>query len=184
MMRLQTALTAVLLAGCTDRDADSASADGDATECGDIDGSGTDTGDIPNILGNWNTTFGLQIDDENCSIPGLKPDDMGWINGASVDIDGTPPSNLYAEFAGEDGERFYGLISSHGGVVFSGIHNEIADNQAEYELHVSFGGLLYYNDLLGINEIKGHAYMGVDSNNDGFLDCGLQGDFTAKKAGG
>ncbi|MDG1478016.1 MAG: hypothetical protein P8R54_00430 [Myxococcota bacterium] len=181
MMRIQMYLSAALLIGCSGR-GDSA-AEEDAAECGDIDGSGTDTGDIPNILGNWNTTFGLQIDYENCSIPGLKPDDMGWINGASLDIAGTPPSSMYAEFAGEEGEKFYGLISSHGGVVFSGIHNEFDDNQTEHELHVSFGGLLYYNDLLGINEIKGHAYMGLDSNDDGYLDCGLQGEFTAKKAG-
>ena len=183
-MRVELILLTGLLLGCTDRGADS-EGDGVADgECGDIDGDGTDTGDIPNILGNWNTTFGLNIDDENCSISGLKPDDMSWINGASMDIDGTPPANMYAEFAGEDGEKFYGLVSSHGGVVFSGIHREFDSNQTEHELHVSFGGLLYYNDLLGINEIKGHAYMGVDSNNDGFLDCGLQGDFVAKKAGG
>ena len=115
-MRISMILLAVLAVGCTDKSADSADGDEDAGECGDIDGSGSDTGDIPNILGNWNTTFGLQIDDENCSIPGLKPDDMSWINGASMDIDGTPPSNMVAEFAGEDGERFYGLISSHGGL--------------------------------------------------------------------
>ena len=171
-----------LLAGCTDKSADSAQ-DEESEDCGDIDGAGTDTGDIPNILGNWNTTFGMQDEYENCNIAGLKPDDMNWINGASLDVDGTPPGNMYAEFAGEEGEKFYGIISSHGGVVFSGIHYEFDDNQTEHELHVSFGGLLYYNDLLGLSEIKGHAYMGLDSNGDGFLDCGIQGDFTAKKAG-
>ncbi|MFT5684875.1 MAG: hypothetical protein ACI8RZ_005820, partial [Myxococcota bacterium] len=68
-MRIQMFLSAALLAGCTDKNEDSAGTT-DGAECGDIDGSGTDTGDIPNILGNWNTTFGLQIDYENCSIPG------------------------------------------------------------------------------------------------------------------
>ena len=175
-------LVGLMVSACSGR-SDSGDEGESAEECGDIDGSGTDTGNIPNILGNWNTTFGLQDEDENCSIPGLKPDDMSWINGASVDIDGTPPANMVAEFAGEDGERFYGLISSHGGVVFSGIYTAFADDQEAYDLHVSFGGLLYYNELLGISEIKGHAYMGIDSNDDGSLDCGLQGNFTAKKAG-
>ncbi len=150
-----------------------------AEECGDLDGvSGTDTGNLPNILGNWTTIFANQLDYENCGITGLKPSDMHWIDGAALEIDGTPPGAMVSEFASVPEERFYGIVSTYGGVVFSGIHYE-----NDYELHVSFGGLLFYNDLLGRDEIKGHAYLGLDSNDDGYLDCGLQGDFTAYKSG-
>jgi len=166
----------VMLAGCSGDGTDSSAQD--TTECGDLDGAGTDTGDLPNILGNWTSVFANQIDFETCGITGLKPEDMDWINGAAFSIKGTPPSGLYAEFTRTDGERYYGIESSHGGVVFSGLHEEQG-----YEMHVSFGGLLFYNDLTGRTEVRGHAYMGVDSTGDGVIDCGLQGDFTAYKSG-
>lgn len=170
------ALVATLAAGCSGgADTSSASADG---ECGDLDGGGTDTGDLPNILGNWTSTFANQIDFETCGITGLKPEDMNWIDGGAFSIDGTPPSGLYAEFTQEEGERFYGIESSHGGVVFSGIHVEQG-----YELHVSFGGLLFSSGLTGNTEIRGHAFMGIDRDGDGAIDCGLQGDYTAFKSG-
>jgi hypothetical protein len=164
------------LLGCSGDGADSSVSD--STECGDLDGSGSDTGDLPNILGNWTSTFGNQLDFETCGITGLKPSDMDWIDGSAFSIDGTPPSGLYAEFTRTEGERFYGIESSHGGVVFSGIHTEQG-----YDMHVSFGGLLFSNELTGRTEVRGHAYMGVDSTGDGVIDCGLQGDFTAFKSG-
>lgn len=175
-MRRWTLALAVALAGCSGgADTSSSSSDG---ECGDLDGDGTDTGNLPNILGNWTSTFANQIDFETCGIAGLKPEDMDWIDGGAFSIDGTPPSGLYAEFTREEGERFYGIESSHGGVVFSGVHYE-----GEHELHVSFGGLLFSSGLTGGTEIRGHAYMGLDRDDDGSLDCGIQGDFTAFKSG-
>lgn len=169
-------LVLTLSAGCSSGTDSSQPAADDA--CGDLDGGGTDTGDLPNILGNWTSTFANQLDWETCGITGLKPSDMDWINGSAFSIGGTPPGNLYAVFTRAEDERFYGIESSHGGVVFSGIHIE-----QDYALHVSFGGLLFTNDQTGRTEIRGHAYMGVDSVGDGALNCGLQGDFTAYKSG-
>lgn len=170
------ALLCVLTIGCSGNK-DSAMPTTEST-CGDLDGAGTDTGNLPNILGNWTSTFANQIEWETCGIAGLKPDDMDWINGAAFSIDGTPPAGLYATFTRTEGERFYGIESSHGGVVFSGIHIEQG-----YEMHVSFGGLLFDNVQTGRVELRGHAYMGVDSLGDGDITCGLQGDFTAYKSG-
>ena len=35
---------------------------------------------------------------------------------------------------------------------------------------------------LSITELEGHAYMGIDVNGDGSIDCGIMGDFNAKKS--
>ena len=175
---LGAALLLLALVGC--KGGEDSSTGGSGDECGDLDGAdGTDTGNLPNILGNWTTTFANQIDFETCGITGLKPEDMDWLNGSALEVDGTPPDRLYAEFTRLPEERFYGLESSHGGVVFSGIHEEQG-----YQMSVSFGGLLYDNVQLGRIEIRGHAYLGVDLTGDGALDCGLQGDFTMYKSGG
>jgi hypothetical protein len=40
---------------------------------------------------------------------------------------------------------------------------------------------LFNNTQLNITEIEGGAYIGVDQNGDGNIDCGLNGDFNAKK---
>ena len=169
-----------LLVACAGAEIEDDDDDGSSSgsECGDLDGPGTETGDLPNILGTWTTTFGSQTNYDTCDIEGMKQSDMGWINGAAMEIDGRPPDQLFVTFSDDEEELFWGLESTHGGVVFSGIHE-----MKGYELHVSFGGLLYYNDLLGRDEIKGHGFMGIDVTEDGWIDCGLQGDFSAKKSG-
>ena len=68
-------------ASCGKGDDDSSN-DGSATagmtaeECGDIDGNGGDSGDVPNILGAWNASFASIVYDGGCSVPGLGADDM------------------------------------------------------------------------------------------------------------
>lgn len=147
--------------------------------CGDLDGPGGDTGDIPDILGSWTTSFGRQSFFENCSITGLKQEDLGWIDGAVMRIKGQVPDNIAAEFDSEDSERFYGLENAAGGVVFTGSHE-----QDGYTMTVSFGGLLYTNAYQGDRaRIDGFGFLGVDSLGDGAVDCWLQGEFTAIKSG-
>ena len=140
-------------------------------ECGDLDGIGTDTGDLPNILGDWTVTVGKWYFQESC---GLSDDELkDWINGA-MEVKGRVPDSLYALF-GDDEERFYGLESGHGGVVFSGIHTS-----DEYgELNVSFGGHLYNDVYRDKVVIEGFAFIGIDTTGDGEIDCPARGDFEA-----
>ncbi len=50
--------------------------------CGDVDGPGGDTGDVPNVLGKWTVTFASNLyDDGACDVEGLEQDDWTWING-------------------------------------------------------------------------------------------------------
>jgi hypothetical protein len=170
-------LLLALLAGCRGLGGDSA-AGGDDAACGDIDGEGTDTGDLPNVLGNWTTTFGLQLFHDGCGVTGLNQDEMTWINGAAMEIDGRAPDQLYAKFTRDEDERFWAAMNSQGGIAFAGTHE-----MGGHVLHVAFGGLLYENSYLGRDEIQGHASMGVDSIGDGEIDCFIQGDFVAKKSG-
>jgi len=143
-------------------------------ECGDLDGIGTDTGNLPNIIGSWTVTVGKWYFKEDC---GLSDDELtGWINGA-MDVKGRVPDSLYAQFD-DEGERFHGIESGHGGVVFSGIHNS-----DEYgELSVALGGLLYTDVYRDKIVIEGFAFIGIDSTGDGEIDCPARGDFEAFKS--
>ena len=76
---------AVLLAlGC------SGGQDSGDEECfsGDIDGIGTDTGNIPQLYGNWTTTFGSRSFHDECNIEGLDRPDFDWLNGGAMEIGG------------------------------------------------------------------------------------------------
>ncbi len=162
--------------GCSGLGGDEDSAE-DEGNCGDLDGDGTDSGDLPNILGTWTTTFGSETWYDECDITGLGRSDMTWINGAAMTIDGRPPDDLFVEFRDEE-EQYWGLENTRGGVVFTGIHEDEG-----YELNVSFGGLLYHNAYLERDEIAGHGFIGIDVIGDGFIDCGITGNFSARKSG-
>jgi hypothetical protein len=150
----------------------------DLSVCGDLDGDGTDTGNLPDIRGDWTSSFGTGIFQEDCGIGGMKQDDMDWINGGALLIEGRVPDRMIATFQGEDGEEFWGVMNDYGGVVFTGIHMHQG-----YEMHVSFGGQLYESVDLGRTRLEGIAYLGVDSSGDGNLDCHLSGDFVGNKSG-
>ena len=142
---------------------------------GDIDGIGSDTGNLPALFGGWNTTFGTRSFYDDCEIEGLNRSDLGWINGGALEIGGRV-DNIEASFASAPEAEIFGMLSQFGGVTFAGTYNFRGN-----ELHISMGGLLFDNLQLGISEIEGHAFLGVDQNGDGGIDCGLNGDFNAKK---
>ena len=169
-MRAVVALS-VLCAACNGGD----SSDG---SCGDLDGPGTDSGDIPGIRGSWGSSFGTGIFEQDCDIGGMKQDDMDWINGGSFKVEGRVPELMLAEFEGEDGEEFWGVMNDHGGVIFTGIHHHEG-----YAMDVSFGGLLYHSHDLDRTRIEGFVWMGVDKSGDGYIDCHLSGDFIGNQSG-
>lgn len=150
----------------------------DADSCGDVDGEGGDSGDVPNIYGKWTVSFGHHLyDDNDCNLENLSQSDMKWFN-SNMEIDGRPP-DVYAYFDDDDEERFYGQINSSGGVVFTGMRE-----QAGHNLYLSVGGLLYEVPQVDRDEIRGFGYVGVDiDGEDAVIDCWLQGDFVAKKSG-
>ena len=150
-----------------------------SSDCGDLDGpDGTDTGNIPDLMGSWTTVFATEWFDESCGISDLDQGTEGWISGGAMRIEGRAPDGLWATFTAEEDEVFWGLESSHGGVVFSGIHGHSGGT-----MHVAFGGLAYYDIYRDKAVIEGFAYMGMDTNEDGEIDCDARGNFTAYKSG-
>jgi len=158
---------------------DTADSSGTSAECGDLDGpDGTDTGNLPDLLGSWTTVFATEWFEETCGIADLDQGTEGWISGGALHVEGRVPHELWATFTAEEDEVFWGLESSHGGVVFSGIHEHSGGT-----MHVAFGGLAYFDIYRDKNVIEGLAYMGMDTNDDGEIDCDARGNFTAYKSG-
>jgi hypothetical protein len=152
---------------------------GSADECGDVDGAGGDTGDVPNILGSWSASFATQVfNDSGCSVPGLAASDMQAFLDGAMRIDGRVPDRLFVTFNNAE-ERYFGIENNQGGVVFTG--NKTFGG---HELYVSLGGLLYTQGQLDRDEIRGYGYIGVDLDGaDNSIDCWLQGDFLAIRSG-
>ena len=147
-----------------------------AEDCftGDIDGLGTDTGNIPQLFGSWTTTFGSRSFYDECGIEGLSRSDFDWINGGAMEIGGRL-DHVTVTMASAPDADFVATMSAYGAVTISGRYTFHGQ-----ELHVAMGGLLFENRQLSLTELDGHAYMGVDSNQDGYVDCGIMGDFNAK----
>lgn len=173
-----TLLLPLVACGKGDADGDSAPA-ADAASCGDLDGEGGDTGDLPNLLGGWTTQFGAnRYDDGSCSVSGLSAAELGEVLGGVLKIDGRVPDALYATLNNDD-LRYYGLLNTSGGVVFTG-----TTEKAGHTLYVSFGGLLYRQPQTDRDEMRGFAYIGVDLDGaDTVIDCWLQGDWRATRSG-
>ena len=143
---------------------------------GDIDGLGTDTGNLPGLYGNWTTTFGSRSFYEDCGLEGLNHDAFSWVNGGVMNIGGRLDAPTVT-FAGLPDAELTATMSQYGASTISG--RAMFRGQ---ELHIAIGGLLFENPLLNIIELEGHAYMGVDSNDDGYVDCGIMGDFNGKQS--
>ncbi len=179
-------MAALLLcaSGCGKGDGDSSNEEGaspgpSVDECGDVDGSGGDSGDVPNILGAWNASFAtLVYSDGGCSVPGLAADDMRTLLDGVMYIEGRVPDRIYASFNREE-ERYFGIENAQGGVVFTG-----SKTFSGHELYISIGGLLYTQGQVDRDEIRGYGYIGVDLDGaDTSIDCWLQGDFVALRSG-
>ena len=151
-----------------------------ANECafdGDLDGLGADTGDLPSLYGAWTTTFGSRSYYDECEIEGLSRNSFDWINGGAMQIGGRV-DDVTATLASAPDADLHVVMSNQGGVTIAGRYTFRGQ-----ELHIAIGGLLFENAQLGITEIEGHGYMGIDTNGDGSIDCGIMGDFNAKSSG-
>ncbi|MCB9795490.1 MAG: hypothetical protein H6741_22520 [Alphaproteobacteria bacterium] len=169
-------LSLTLLVSCGDRDTGDTNTADDV--CGDIDGEGTDTGDVPNILGNWTADFGWNMFQSDCGIEGFNAGSDTFLDG-SMEVRGRVPNSLYVVFdAVGDEERFFGLVSNGGGVSFSGVHE---DNLGT--MHVAFGGLAYFDTYRNRTFIDGFGFIGLDLDSDGTIDCSGRGEWRASKSG-
>jgi len=168
-----TALVVFLALGCGGAD----TADGDTAACGDLDGPGTDTGNLPGVLGRWTATFGTNNFTESCGLSDFDNQSEDWLNGA-MEIKGRVPDALYAIFDNED-EQFYGLQAINGGIVISGTH----EDEDHGTMWTSLGGLVYQDAYRDRTVIEGFGFIGLDTLGDGEIDCYARGDFEAFKSG-
>jgi hypothetical protein len=162
-----------MLFACNGGNKDSAA---DCTFDGDLDGLGADTGNLPSVYGAWTTTFGSRSYYDECEIEGLNRNAFDWINGGAMEIGGRV-DNVRATLASATDADLHVVMSNQGGVTISGTYTFRGQ-----ELHIALGGLLFENAQLGVSEIEGHGYMGIDTNGDGSIDCGIMGDFNAKSS--
>lgn len=162
---------ALLLSGCGGgHDESGGSTDG----CGDVDGSGTDTGNIPDLAGSWSTQFYYDENNDSCS--GISADTETWIG--AMQVQGSVPS-LAMYFGTERGDEvFYGMVDHNGGVTFSGTHAHPAGTE-----HAQFGGLAYHDQYLDKDVIDGSVFIGLDGDGDGTIDCTVKGAWVARKSG-
>ena len=164
-----------LLAGCGHGgDESGATAD---NACGDVDGDGTDTGNVPDLAGSWTTSFAQAFYDDNCSAENLSQTSETWIG--AMQVQGSVPS-LAMEFgvSGSSDERFYGMVDRNGGVTFAGQHAHPAGT-----MYAQFGGLVYHDQYLDHDVIDGSAFLGLDTDGDGVIDCAAKGSWVAIKSG-
>ncbi len=172
-MTLRTMLLG-LLVGCTGAGGETGA---DPAECGDPDGFGTDTGDVPNVLGNWTSSFAANFYDDDCTASGFDENSETWIG--SFELDGRAPDALYMSFNSAD-ERYWGAMDQNGGITLSGQHVHVAGT-----IYAQFGGLVYH-DTVGDSDrhvIDGAAFLGLDVDADGAIDCRAKGSWKATKSG-
>ncbi|MFZ5481551.1 MAG: hypothetical protein ACOZNI_32615 [Myxococcota bacterium] len=149
-------------------------------ECGDPDGPGGDTGDIPDVFGTWTSTWASAWYEDNCTAEGLDQGSEDWIGAFS--IRGTAPDALYVYFGPESDpvtDRFFGAMDTYGGFTMSGRYDHNAG-----QMYVQFGGLVYPDpNLSGRATIRGSGFLGLDPDGDGDVDCYANGSWTALKSG-
>ena len=163
----------LILGGCNKGGSDETGLD---ALCGDIDGDGGDTGNVPGILGQWTGQFALNLFDENCNDIGKS--NVAYLTGP-LEISGYVPDGLRLDFGGDKDRRLRGALSTTGGAGFAG---QIEQSQGIF--NVSLGGLLYEDTGMGGRAVlNGAVYVGVDINSDGQIDCDLRGDWIGFKSG-
>ena len=146
-----------------------------ADPCGDPDGDGGDTGDVPNLLGNWTATIGQVVFDGTCQGTDVSRDTLDFLK-QPIMLEGSP-TNLRLTFADDSNLVLRGTASPTGAIAASGIITA-----AGADLHTAVGGMVYY-DASDRVRWEGGAFVGVDLNADGIFDCDYRFDWAARKSG-
>lgn len=145
--------------------------------CGDVDGDGTDTGDVPNVLGTWSASAAATWFEESCGAGGLDTSSLSFIDGP-IEIEGYVPDGLRLIPDGDRDNKLYGMESPHGGLVYTGVRDS-----AWGTMHVAVSGLAYADPRLDRAVWDGSVFVGVDVDDDGSIDCDVIADFRALKSG-
>lgn len=148
-----------------------------AAACGDPDGSGGDTGDLPSFTGTWNTALANEYWDDNCTAADFDQNsEQYWTT--SMEVSGSAPDGLKSEMGGNPDELFLGKVDRYGGFTMSGRHDHGAG-----DLYAQFGGLTYRDESLGFDAIRGSAFFGLDVEPpDGSIDCYARASWHAYKS--
>lgn len=167
-------LSTLLLASlaCMGGNDDTADTEPPAVPCTEMD---PPEGEYLNLMGDWTGDFATEYFHESCG--DLTKQDFNFMEGA-VEIDGYVPDGIKIIFQGNRDERLRGTIHPNGGVVFAGQRPS-----TNGELHIAMGGLAYDDERIGHRVIQGYAYIGVDTDEDGTIDCEARGDWKAIKSG-
>jgi len=152
-------------------------------ECGDPDGSGTDTGNIPNVAGSWTSSFAAAYWDDNCTAADFDESSEQWIG--SFKIEGAYP-NYRAAFNNLPDNAFEVAVDARGGLTMTG---EVVHEAGT--LYANFAGLVY-TDISDRDGIDGSAFLGLDvpvvGDVDGVvgdqtIDCYARASWSANKSG-
>ena len=144
--------------------------------CGDVDGLGGDTGDVPDVLGAWTTTFGANVYHQTCSIPGLEQSAITWFGGP-MEMTGWVPDGLRLAKT-DDADDLRGLVAPTGGLSTSGSRETTWGTAYQ-----SIGGLVLWDKSLDRPVWNGAVYIGFDEDGDGTIDCDVRADWRAIKSG-
>ena len=149
---------------------------GAGSSCGDVDGSGGDTGNVPDVLGLWTTTLGAEYWNDGCNVPNFDlATESDWIG--AFEVKGAAPASLYAHFNDEPDERMEAAVDARGGFTMSGLHQHEAG-----PLYVNFSGLVYV-DNTGRTNIDGNAFLGFELSGDDIIDCYARTSWSPAKSG-
>jgi hypothetical protein len=168
-------VTVVLLWACTGEE-DSGDTSSSADVCGDLDGNGGDTGNIPNVLGSWTTSLAAAYWVDNCTVSDFdETSEQDWIG--AFTIKGSIPYSMSASFNNNPDENFSAAMDVRGGFTMTGTHAHDAGT-----LYANFSGLVY-TGLDGRDNIDGNAFLGLDVDADTVIDCYALSSWSANKSG-
>lgn len=163
-------VTALLTAAVACKGDDTEPADSGADNCGDT------SGEYPPVVGDWAGQFALEYYSDDCDVAGLEQSEMTWLTSA-YDIGGYAPEGLRLEIAGEDFE-LSGTVGKNGVLGFVGTRDSPYGTMT-----VTLTGFTYEDTRMGRWVWKGSAFVGVDKDDDGSIDCDIRGDFSATQSG-
>jgi len=171
MNRLILALSLIALTGCNG-DGDT---DFDQAECGDPDGNGGDTGDVPNVLGNWTASYGDAFVDGNCRAEDVPTEVLDFLEQPFLLEGSTAAARI--TFADNPDLVLRGPVAPTGAMAMSGVIPAGGVN-----LHTAVGGLVYV-DASGRTRWDGGVFIGADLNDDTIIDCEFNADWSARQSG-
>ena len=164
----------LLLVACS---GDGDSGVGDDIDCGDPDGNGGDTGDVPSLIGEWTGSYGQVLIDNNCPPEQVPTETLDFLK-QPFSLDGAVPAAIRITFDDNPDLRLRGPAAPSGGLATSG-----AIEQSQATLYTAIGGMVY-EDSTGRVRWDGAVFIGADLNGDTFIDCDIRTDWKARKSGG